>query len=353
MRRDVGAVREAHDARRAAPVEADGAARRQQLGAEAACLRRRPVREVGAREPGGEAEVVLDPRALSRLAAGRLPLDDDRPQALRRAVDRSSEPGRASADDDEVVERKIGPGLEPDALGDRRRVRPDERLAVREEHDGQLRASDRSGLEQARPLVRLHLEPAIRHLAVREQVADALRVLRPAVADDRHALVVGRGPPGALRRSPVGEQVVEHGIEPLLRRMPRLHQVVVDADLVDGADRHLRVRVGRQQHAPRARRDVGALREQLDARHLRHALVGQEQRDGIAALRQPFEQIERAGTGLGREHGEALRVARAKISLDGAHDVAVVVDGEENRLAVGHRLSNSKAVRFALAFLHR
>ena len=177
-------------------------------------------------------------------------------------------------------------------------------------------------------------------------------------SDQRWPMIVTRslsaaGPPGALRRSPVGEQVVEHGIEPLLRRMPRLHQVVVDADLVDGADRHLRVRVRRQQHAPRARRDVGALREQLDARHLRHALVGQEQRDGIAALRQPFEQIERAGTGLGREHGEALRVARAKISLDGAHDVAVVVDGEENRLAVGHRLSNSKAVRFALAFLHR
>ena len=188
---------------------------------------------------------------------------------------------------------------------------------------------------------------------MREQVAHVLGVLRPAMTDDRHALVVGRGPPRALGRPPVGEQVVEHGIEPLLGRVPRLHQVVVDADLVDRADRHLCVRVRRQEHAPRARREIGALREQLDARHLWHALVGQEQRDGIPARGQPFEEIERAGTGLGREHGEALRVARTEISLDGAHHVAVVVDGEENRLAVGHRLSNSKAVRFALAFLHR
>ena len=56
------------------------------------------------RQPDGEAEVVLDARALAGLAARGVALDHHRAQALRRAVDRGGQPGRPAADHHQVVE---------------------------------------------------------------------------------------------------------------------------------------------------------------------------------------------------------------------------------------------------------
>ena len=80
---------------------------------------------------------------------------------------------------------------------------------------------------------------------------------------------------------PVSEQVVEHRVQPLLGGMPGLHEVVVEPDLVDGTHRHLGVGVGREEDALRVRRlgrDVG---EQLDARHLGHALIRHDERQRV------------------------------------------------------------------------
>ena len=63
------------------------------LGAEPARLLEGTARELVARDAGREAEVVLDPGRRAGLAAGRLPLDDDRPQALRRSVHGRGQPG--------------------------------------------------------------------------------------------------------------------------------------------------------------------------------------------------------------------------------------------------------------------
>jgi hypothetical protein len=41
---------------------------------------------------------------------------------------------------------------------------------------------------------------------------------------------------GPAARQPVGQQLVEHRVEPLLRRVPGLEQVVVEVDVVDRAD---------------------------------------------------------------------------------------------------------------------
>ena len=65
------------------------------LRAEPPRLLQRAARQLVSRHAGREAEVVLDPRRRAGLAAGRLPLDHDRAQALRRAVHGRGQPGGA------------------------------------------------------------------------------------------------------------------------------------------------------------------------------------------------------------------------------------------------------------------
>ena len=107
-----------HEPRRPALVDGGHLLHGQELGAEAGRLRRGPAGEVGAGEAHGEAEVVLDPRALAGLAARRLALDQRRSQALRRAVDGGREPGRPAADDHEVVELELRPPPHARPLGE-------------------------------------------------------------------------------------------------------------------------------------------------------------------------------------------------------------------------------------------
>ena len=75
-------------------VDARDRARDEDLGAEPPRLLQRAARQLVARHARREAEVVLDPRRGAGLAAGRLALDDDRAQALRRAVHRRGEARR-------------------------------------------------------------------------------------------------------------------------------------------------------------------------------------------------------------------------------------------------------------------
>ena len=121
VRADRAAVGEAHRPGRPVDLEPDDVAGGEQLGAELDRLPPGPVGELGAGDAVGEAEVVLDPRALPGLPAGGHPLDQHRAQPLGRAVDRRAEPGRAAADDDQVVE-VLGRGRgQPDAARPARR----------------------------------------------------------------------------------------------------------------------------------------------------------------------------------------------------------------------------------------
>jgi len=52
---------------------------------------------------------------------------------------------------------------------------------------------------------------------------------------------------------PSVEELVEDWKETLLGRIPRLRQVVIEVRFVDGPDRRVDVRIGREQHAPRQR----------------------------------------------------------------------------------------------------
>jgi hypothetical protein len=45
-----------------------------------------------------------------------------------------------------------------------------------------------------------------------------------------------------VARQPIFEQIVDHGVKPFLRRIPRLYQIEVNLHLIDRADRRFRRR---------------------------------------------------------------------------------------------------------------
>ncbi len=131
---------------------------------------------------------------------------------------------------------------------------------------------------------------------------------------------------------PVRQQVLEDGEEPLLRGVPGLEEVVVQADGVDRRDGDLGVRVGREQDPFRVRVHVPDGLEELDPRHARHPLVGQEQGDGGATQLQPARRIEGGRATIG-SHDPIIRPESApQVPLDGAEHLRVVVDRQDDRL---------------------
>ena len=158
------------------------------LGAEPPRLLQRAARQLVARHARGEAEVVLDPRGRAGLAAGRLALDHDRAQALRRAVHGGGQARRAGADDHRVVLRRArarsrGRAARPPgaaAAGPRScRRRPGSPAGPRRRAAGRPSRSAASG--------RLGREPLERDLVAVEEAPQLGAGRVPAVPDDDRA----------------------------------------------------------------------------------------------------------------------------------------------------------------------
>ena len=181
--------------------------------------------EVGPGQALREAEVVLDRRALPRLAARRLLLHDDGAQPLRGGVDGGGEAGRTAADDAQVVERLLGLGAQAERARQVEVRRRAQRLAVGHEHEREVVEPGLRELgEPAGLVVPVELEPLVRHVVAGEEGLDLVAALGPPVPDHPHLAGVRR-----VCRAPVAEQVVDHRVEPLRRRVPGLQQVVVEA----------------------------------------------------------------------------------------------------------------------------
>jgi hypothetical protein len=90
------------------------------------------------------------------------------------------------------------------------------------------------------------------------------------------------------------------------------------------------------------------LLQQLDARHLGHALIGHDKRDRIAALLELAECVDGRGTGFGTHDTVAIGIAPTQVAIDGAKDFRIVVDGEENGAHVGRlRVAASRLLQGA------
>ena len=88
--------------------QAHGLGRDGDVSPELVRLHEGALRQLASRDPGREAQVVLDPHAPTSLSPGGPSLQHHRPQPLRRAVDRRREPRRPGPGHDQVVH----PGLQ-------------------------------------------------------------------------------------------------------------------------------------------------------------------------------------------------------------------------------------------------
>ena len=106
----------------------------------------------------------------------------------------------------------------------------------------------------------------------------------------------------------------------LIRRLPRLHQVVVQLDFVDRVDGRGRVGVRREQHAACFRLQRDRLVQELGAAHLRHSLIDEKERNAVATRGQLTDGVDGLLRRIDREDPIVRRELRLEIAFDGAQD---------------------------------
>jgi hypothetical protein len=88
--------------------------------------------------------------------------------------------------------------------------------------------------------------------------------------------------------------------------------------------------------------EFGGLGEETYTVEFGHALVGEEEGDGVVAGFEAVESVEGFVGGGGAKNTVAFRITAAKIAFDGLKDIGVVVNGENDWL--GHNRSPFKAL---------
>ena len=141
-RGDLVLLLQPHDVASVSRLERHGAVWRRQARVELPRLGDRAAGQLGAADPRREAEVVLDPPRRAGLPAERRAVDDERVEALGRAVDRGAEAAGPGADDEQVdllprLELAADPERARDLAGRRRA----QLRAARQAHERQARAS--------------------------------------------------------------------------------------------------------------------------------------------------------------------------------------------------------------------
>ena len=123
------------------------------------------------------------------------------------------------------------------------------------------------------------------------------------------------------------KEIVERRKELFLRRIPRLHQVVVNFGFVDGIDSGVGVGVGGQQGTLGLGMNIHGLGEETYAIHVRHALIGKKQGDRIVSSFEFAQGAEAGAAGVGAHDAVFLRVVAAQVAFDGAEHFGIIING--------------------------
>src|ERR1700734_1509296 len=147
----------------------------EKFGTEAICLKEGAVGQVGSTETLGEAEVVFDLGARTGLAAYGLALDDKGAETLRGCVDACSEASWTGADYDDVIKLLLGLASHAKLGGKIAGGWLNQRCAVAEDDDGELRVVQPTLFEQVDGFgVLFGVEPLIGDAVAGEEVADVV-----------------------------------------------------------------------------------------------------------------------------------------------------------------------------------
>ena len=278
-------------------------------------------------DAGGKAEVVLDLRARSGLAARRLRLNHQRAQPFAGSIHGCRQAGGASAHHYDVIEILSCLGAQTHPCRQLCRLRVHQRAAVREQHHRQPGRIQLPFVEHIQRIVAgSNVHPAIRHMVAGEKRTHLVVLERPAVPN--HAQPLERR---LVARVPVFQQVAQHRIELFLRRIPGLVEVVVDAGGVDGLDGGLGVCVGGEQNPLRLGINLPRTLQELDPGNPRHALVAADQGHRLLAGLQLCQRVQGSLGAGGAHHAVGGPVLAAQVLHHGFQHVYVVVYCQEDR----------------------
>ena len=265
------------------------------------------------------------------MATSCITLDDERAESFRCTIDGGGKTGGPGSDDDEIVQRHFRMPSDASLLRNLlwRRLLKD--LPIWEDDHGAIVSSDACYLQQLGSLrIRGEIHPLVWNLVSGEKIPCDVGLLRPAVADDADSLELRR-----MSGHPVVQHVVEHGEQALLWRIPRLDQIVIEADLIDRRDGGIGIGVGSEQRLLGIGKQPLGLDEQIDACKPRHPLIHQHQCHGFICKSQLLENIEGPVAGFRPDHPEMLPEPMANIARDGLKHLGVVINSQNDRL-VGH-----------------
>ena len=248
--------------------------------------------------------------------------DQEGLQPLGPTVDRGGHSGGASADNDNVVEFFGGGGAHPQAFGQFGQFRIGERAAVLKNDQGELFILAVVQFEELLAAGAAGVDPLIGLEVSRQPVLDVVAFRGILKAHYSDTLVVR-----AEGKFEVLQQLIQHGIEFFLRRVPGLKEIVVELNVIDRLNGRLGVGVGGKQRALGVREKFFCLLQEIYPQHFGHALVGKEQRNGFPFLLQLRNGFQGLVSARGTDDAVVLLVLGPQIALQGAEDLLVVVDG--------------------------
>ncbi len=173
----------------------------------------------------------------------------------------------------------------------------------------------------------LHIEPAVRKQISRKEVFKLVRQGRKLVANHLDPFEWRR-----IALLPSLEEVIEHGVQFLLRRIPWLKQIVVELHIIDCLDGRFSITVSGEQYPLGLREKSTRLLQKFDPLHFGHAVVGQEEGHRFALVFQFEEAVERFLCRSGVENAVGAAVACTQVAYHGPEHLRIIVYGEYNGL---------------------
>ena len=113
-------------------------------------------------------------------------------------------------------------------------------------------------------------------------------------------------------------------------RIPRFQEKVVDAGVIDGADRGVGIGIRGEQCPLRPGEYPHSFLQEFDPVHARHALVGKEQSHVVITHLQLLQEVKCAFRRIASDDTISSAVLRTKIALYRPQNIGVVIHTQQN-----------------------